>query len=102
MAGYIQKRGNGTFRLIVTSGRDAEGKPIRHSKTVHVATRKEADKLMALYVAEIESIKNQPPPEPEPDKLTFEAFATQWLAYSKGRLSPKTYCRYESCLKTRI
>ena len=34
MAGYIQKRGNGTFRLIVTSGRDAEGKPIRHSKTV--------------------------------------------------------------------
>ena len=102
MAGYIQKRGNGTFRLIVTSGRDTEGKPIRYSKTVHVATRKEADKLMALYVAEIESIKNQPPPEPEPDKLTFEAFATQWLAYSKGRLTPKTYCRYESCLKTRI
>ena len=61
MAGYIQKRVNGTFRLIVTSGRDAEGKPIRYSKTVHVATRKEADKLMALYVAEIESIKNQPP-----------------------------------------
>ena len=102
MAGYIQKRGNGAYRLIITFGKDDTGNLIRYSKTVHVQTKKEADKLMALFFAEIESAKKQPVPVNEPDKLTFEQFAKQFIEYCNGRLAQKTRYRYEEFLTSRI
>ena len=112
MAGYIQKRGNGVYRLLITTRTGGDLK--RYSKTVHVPTKKEAELQMSLFIAAIEELKNQPVPEsnsesesesepiPEPDKLTFEQFSAQWIDYSRGRLATKTVFRYEEYLKSRI
>ena len=35
MAGSIEKRGKNSYRLIVHEGYDLNGKPLRHTKTVH-------------------------------------------------------------------
>ena len=51
MTGYKRKRGPDTWRLEVTIGTDARGKPKRYSKTVH-GSEKEADKALARFYTE--------------------------------------------------
>lgn len=40
MAGYIEKRGKDTSRLVYFCGKNLDGSPERHTKTVHCAKRK--------------------------------------------------------------
>ena len=49
MAGSIVKRGANTYRLQVSMGSDATGKGIRLTKTVHVESKKEAEKELAKF-----------------------------------------------------
>ena len=53
MAGSIEKRGKDSYRLIVCHGFNLEGKPIRHTKTVH-GTKAQAKVELAKFVAEVE------------------------------------------------
>ena len=41
MAGSIEKRGDNTYRLVYFCGKNLDGSPARHTKTVH-CTKKEA------------------------------------------------------------
>lgn len=52
MPGCKQKRGEGTWRLIVTVGSDYTGKPRRFTKTVHCRSEREADEELALFYAD--------------------------------------------------
>lgn len=52
MAGTKRKRGSDSWRLEVTIGTDAKGKPKRYSKTVHCKSEKEAEKELARFYAE--------------------------------------------------
>ena len=49
MTGYKRQRGPGTWRLEVSVGFDAQGKPKRYTKTVHCKSEAEADRELALF-----------------------------------------------------
>ena len=53
MAGSIEKRGKDTYRLVYFCGKNLDGSPARHTKTVH-CTKKEAKLELAKFVADIE------------------------------------------------
>lgn len=73
MAGTIEKRGDGTYRLWVSMGSDESGNPRRFSKTVHVASKKEAEKELAKFYLECEQRKDSGRLD-----CTVEAFADLW------------------------
>lgn len=98
MAGTIEKRGENSWRLTVAGGMDAEGKQIRMRKTVNAKSQREAEKLLALMIAEVEqgqftNTKN----------LTFTDFIARWIKdYGLNNLAPKTLHRYKQLFDTRI
>ena len=51
MTGSKRKRGADSWRLEVTIGTDAQGKPRRYSKTVHCKSEAEADRELAKFYA---------------------------------------------------
>lgn len=98
MAGSIEKRGDNTWRLIVSRGRGPDGKRIQYKKTVKAKSKRQAEKLLAEFVTEVE--KGQ---YIEPSKLTFADFVDRWLKdYGEKNLAPKTLFRYRQILETRI
>ena len=54
MAGRIEKRGDNSYRLIAYGGYGPDGKQIVHRKTVKARSTKEADKLLAEFVTEVD------------------------------------------------
>jgi integrase len=116
MAGRIEKRGKNSWRLIAYCGYDGDGKQIRKIKTVTVGqacekasckecqkekrcqARREAEKLLAEFVIEVEKGMFI-----EPTRLTFNDFSERWLRdYGEQNLAPKTLHRYKQLLETRI
>lgn len=53
-AGSIQKTGETSWKLTVSSGFDGSGKRIRYTKTAKCSSEQQAKKELALFVAEIE------------------------------------------------
>lgn len=93
----IVKRGD-SWRLTVNVGKDANGKYIRHTKTVKVRTKKEAEIEWAKFKVEIEAGEYI-----KPDKMTLSAFVEEWREkYAKKHLEVRTQYIYESNLKLRI
>ncbi|MDF2790597.1 MAG: integrase family protein [Neobacillus sp.] len=85
-SGTIQKRGENSWFLSVSSGFDGAGKRIRHTKTVKVSSDAEAKKQLALFVAEIE--KGQVATS---GKMTLDEYFEYWEEnYCKNRHAPKT------------
>ncbi len=96
--GSIEKRGEGRYRLTVSGGTDADGKRIRHRRTISAASDREADRELLRYIAELEGNNFH-----EPQKMHFKTFAEKWLKeYVKPNLSPKTYVRYGGMLRKRV
>jgi integrase len=69
LVGSLEKRGVNSWRLVVTAGKDAKGKYIRHGKTVRCRTKKEAELELAKFQIEIEAGAYI-----APEKLAFHAF----------------------------
>ena len=98
MAGSYEKQGKDTYRLFVSGGVGPNGKRKRHTKTVKANSPREAEKLLAQFVAEVE--KGQ---YIEPSRLTFAEYAQRWLRdYAEKNLAPKTLFRYKQYLDSRI
>ncbi|WP_261134785.1 N-terminal phage integrase SAM-like domain-containing protein [Bacillus sp. Marseille-Q3570] len=98
MAGSIEKRGKNSWRLVVSNGLDHSGKRIKKTKTVKGKTKREAEKELAKFIAEIESGHYL-----DPSKLTFSLYAERWMRdYGEKELSPTTLKRYRDFLETRI
>lgn len=97
MAGSIEKRGKNSYRLIVCHGFNLDGKPIRHTKTVH-GTKAQAKIELAKFVAEVEQGTVI-----EGNSITFKEFTEIWKRdYGSKELAPSTYRRYLGMLESRI
>ena len=97
MAGSIEKRGKDTYRLVYFCGKNLDGSPSRHTKTVH-CTKKEAKLELAKFVADIKKGNAI-----EGNSITFEEFVEIWKRdYGSKELAPTTYSRYVAILNTRI
>lgn len=89
MAGWIEKRGEGRYRLNVPGGTGPDGKRKVYRRTVKATSDRQAEKLLDLFVAEVE--KGQ---YVEPSRLTFRKFVERWLGdYGEVNLAPKTLHR---------
>ena len=55
MGGNIEKRGENSYILRVSSGYTGEGKRIIYKKTVQAKNKNEARKELALFISEIET-----------------------------------------------
>lgn len=97
MAGSIEKRGENTYRLIVSGGKNLDGSRCRKTKTIH-STRNDAEIALAEFITEVNRVM-----VPEGKSITFEDFFHIWKEkYGSKELAPKTYSRYLGMLKTRI
>lgn len=104
MTGSIEKRGENSYRLVVSNGFGQGGKRNKFTITVKVDGKteaeryKKAEKELAKFITEIEKntfIENQ--------KLTLKALAEKWIKeYAEKNLAPKTVSRYKTLLDTRI
>jgi integrase len=102
MIGSIQKRGD-SYLLTVSKGFGLNGKRDRQTRTIRVEGKteveryKNAEKELALFLAEIEN------GEILSTKLTVEGFSKKWLTdYAEKNLAPKTLHGYKSLLNLRI
>lgn len=94
----IQKRGDNSWFLTVNAGKDARGKYVRFTKTVHCRTKREVESEYAKFRMEVEADEYV-----SPQKLTFGAFVEEWRdKYAVKHLGFKTLYTYDSNLKTRI
>lgn len=97
MAGSIEKRGENTYRLVVSAGRNLDGTRARKYRTFH-GTKKEAEAALAEFVTEVNHGI-----VPEGKSITFEEFYYIWKEkHANKYLSPKTVARYVGLLKSRI
>ena len=97
MAGSIEKRGENTYRLIVSTGKNLDGSRAKRTKTIH-GSRKDAEVALAEFVTEA---NHGLIPEGKP--ITFEEFFHVWqVNYGEKELAPSTYKRYVRMLETRI
>ena len=97
MAGSIEKRGENTYRLVVSGGKNLDGTRCKKTKTIH-GTRKDAEIALAEFITEVNRGL-----VPEGKSITFEEFFYIWdEKYASKELAPKTYSRYIGILKSRI
>ena len=97
MAGSIEKRGENTYRLVVSTGKNLDGSRARRTKTIH-GTRKDAEIALAEFVTEANRGL-----VPEGKTVTFEEFYHIWqVNYGTKDLAPSTYNRYVGMLESRI
>ncbi|WP_261303973.1 tyrosine-type recombinase/integrase [Paenibacillus andongensis] len=94
----LEKRGKNSWRLTVSIGRDATGKYIRHGKTVHCRTKKEAELELSKFEIEVHAGAYI-----APEKLTLHAFVDEWRdKYALQELEIKTFSIYIRILNKRI
>ena len=97
MAGSIEKRGENTYRLVVSTGKNLDGSRARRTKTIH-GTCKDAEIALAEFVTEANRGL-----VPEGKPVTFEEFYHIWqVNYGTKDLAPSTYNRYVGMLESRI
>lgn len=95
MAGNIEKRGKGSWRLTVNGGIGPDGKRIKHQKTVKASSEREAKKELAKFVAEIEKGEYH-----EPSRMTLSEYVEFWLTnYGETNLQPTTIVFYKGLFK---
>jgi len=98
MAGYYQKTESGKYRLFASGGSGPGGARKRLTQTVSAKSDREAEKLLAKFVAEVEKGEFI-----EPSKLSFAEFVERWLKnYGESSLAPKTLYSYKDMLKKYI
>lgn len=94
----LEKRSTNSWRLTVYSGKDAEGKYIRHGRTVRCRTKKEAEIELAKFQIEVETGTYI-----SPEKMTLNAFMSEWQdKYAVNGLETKTLSIYLRILNNRI
>jgi len=98
MTGHLEHLGGNSYRLRVSAGTDGSGRRIRPSKTITASSVREAEKMLALYVAEVDRGIISPS-----QKFTFSEFVSIWFRdYASNQLAPKTLFRYHQMLDSRI
>jgi integrase len=96
MKGHIRERSPGCWAIILDQRDQATGKRRRKWHSFRGTKRKAQDECARL-ISEINRGAYI-----EPSKLTLAEFLDKWLADVKGRVSPKTFERYEQVCKKNI
>jgi integrase len=95
--GSIKRRSEGSWTIIYDLTRASSGKRRKKFETVR-GTKKEAEKLLAQRIHEVNSGKYV-----EDTPLTLEDFLWQWLtAHAATEVSPATYVQYEQLVRNHI
>jgi len=101
----IEKRGDNSYRIVVSAGYDTKGKKLRKYRTVTLPDgmterqrEKELSKQAVLFEQEVESGTYL-----DGATVTFAVFADKWLKeYAEKRLAPGTLNPYKMRLESRI
>jgi integrase len=94
----IQERGKGVFFLTVNAGKNAKGRYIRRTKTVHCKTKTEAKTEWAKFKTEVEAGEYI-----APEKMTLSAFVGEWrVKYADKHLANSTQQTYIEFLTKRV
>jgi len=89
--GTLRERGNGKWELTVALGVDASGKQIRKYRTVKAKDKREAERLLARFVVEVDSGVAG-----SNENITVKDFISSWFSdYADKNLAPKTLFRYK-------
>lgn len=96
--GYIEKRGENSWRLVYEADRTFDGKRNRKSRTIKARTQKEAEKALSVFINEIE--KGQ---RTNKDGIRFKDLVDIWIRdYAQDQLAPKTFSEHKRRLENRI
>lgn len=96
--GNVERRGENKYRLTVNNGFDSKGRRIRLRKNVVATSDREAEKMLAMFVSEVERgvVKAT-------TNITFKELSNIFLKeYAEKNLSPKTYHSYKCELESKI
>ncbi|PFL46652.1 tyrosine-type recombinase/integrase [Bacillus cereus] len=97
MKGSLEKHGT-NWRMRVTVGYNEKGNPIRRSRMATAKNKRQAEKELALFIAEIEAGEYI-----QPQKMLFKDFIEEWLQkYAKTNLQKTTVSNYIHILNTHI
>lgn len=96
MKGHLKKRGKNSWSIVITLGRDAEGKLRQKWHTVRGPKREAQRKLNELldnldkgtYV--------------EPSKVTVKDFLNDWLRVAASKVNRKTHLEYEKIVNRHL
>ncbi len=102
---HIQKRGDNSYRIIVSNGYDIKGKKIPAMKTVRLdptlSPKKKESELSRLSAEFEQEVKNGL--FLDGSKITFAEFSERWMKdYAEQELELKTIKRYREMLDSRI
>ncbi|MFZ5968413.1 MAG: tyrosine-type recombinase/integrase [Bacillota bacterium] len=100
----IEKRGENTYRITVSSGYDSNGKKIRKHKSVtldpHLTPKqieKELNKLSVEFERQVET------GQALDGNITLNTFVMRWIEeYASKQLQPKTLSSYQAELNSKI
>lgn len=104
--GHIEERGDGTYRVIASTGERLPSGHYRYVKrTVHGSPR-DAQQALARLLVEIDEQKRaHPSPSghaPLPSSYTVATWAEKWLALVSTTISPNTHKAYASYVANHI
>jgi len=95
---HVEKRGKGSYRLVVTIGYNDKGTPIRERKTIKAKNTTEAKKQLAIYESEILTGKYI-----KTDIIKLEELFVEWLdKEADNKFTPKTKENYINIYNQRI
>jgi integrase len=98
MAGSIENKGKGKYLLTAYCGYHSKGKQIRRRRTISAKSNREANKKLALFIAEVENGSVV-----EANNMTLSLFTKYWKdKYANIDLAERTQERQFEILKNRI
>lgn len=96
MAGSIEQRGPNRWRLVVSAGRDQNGKRVKITRTVN-GKKREAERELSLLTMEVETGRIG-----ASAKMTLGEWVDKWLTLVEKTLAPSTLVGYRHMLNNRI
>ena len=97
MQGHIRKRGQGSWGVVISLGKDpTTGKYRQLTRSIR-GRKRDAEALLRQLLLEQELGIDQ-----SPEKLSVGDFLTKWLASMRPSLAPKTYNRYADIVRVHL
>lgn len=94
MAGSLRRRGTGSWQLVVYRGYDAKAHRRRYATRSFRGTRREAERALARFVAEV-TVGRELPLE----STSVGEVLARWLEHRSAHLAPSTLDRYRVAIK---
>jgi integrase len=95
--GHVERRGEGTFRLKVFAGRDADGRQRYLTKTVHTSSKREAERQLAEFIVEAGMGAH------DVTSATLADLSLRWLSLvAEPNFSPSTLAEYRRLIDKEV